>query len=158
MKTSGRGQKGQKSRTGSHIPAYFEGGQNRFSQRMPYLGGFKNPSRKEYVEINIDDLALFAEGEAVTAVALAKKGLIRPRQATGLLKILGVGRVDRPLNVTAHKVSAIARTKIERAGGTVSLIEMPTPAKTKRSKTPGPTYGQTAAARPIAEPASAPTV
>jgi large subunit ribosomal protein L15 len=138
VKTSGRGQKGQKARTGSSIPAYFEGGQNRFSQRMPYLGGFKNPFRKEYVVINIKDLAVFDAGAAVTGETLAEKGLIRARAAKGLLKILGEGALDRALQVTAHKVSAKARQRIEAAGGSVSLIEMRTWPKTKRSKNPAP--------------------
>ena len=138
VKTSGRGQKGQKARTGSNIPAYFEGGQNRFSQRMPYLGGFKNLFRKEYVVINISDLGVFDAGDAVTGEALAEKGLIRAREAKGLLKILGEGELNRALNVTAHKVSAKARARIEAAGGSVSLIEMTKTPKTKLSGNPPP--------------------
>lgn len=136
VKTSGRGQKGQKARTGhKNVPAYFEGGQNRFSQRMPYLSGFKNPFRKEYIIVNLDELAtVFEAGANVTRETLAEKGLIRPRQAKNLLKVLGDGSVGYALNVTAHKVSASARAKIEAAGGSVSLIEWRTPAKTKRSK------------------------
>ncbi len=146
VKTSGRGQKGQKARTGSSIPAYFEGGQNRFSQRMPYLGGFKNPFRKEYVIVNLDDLnRVFEAGATVNAEALADRGLIRPRQAKGLLKVLGDGTVDRALTVTAHKVSASARARIEAAGGSVSLIEMRSFPKTKRNRTkPAPTGATTA--------------
>src|SRR5579859_1945851 len=90
-KTSGRGQKGQKARTGSSIPAYFEGGQNRFSQRMPYLSGFKNPFHKEYVVVNLSDLGVFGAGEDVTRETLVTHGLIRERQAAGLLKVLGDG-------------------------------------------------------------------
>ena len=140
VKTSGRGQKGQKARTGASIPAYFEGGQNRFSQRMPYLGGFKNPFRKEYVIVNLDDLnRVFEAGATVDGGALAAKGLIRPRQAKGLLKVLGDGTVKKPLKVTAHKVSASARAQIEAAGGSVTLIELRTPQKTKRAKKPAET-------------------
>lgn len=136
VKTSGRGQKGQKARTGhKNVPAYFEGGQNRFSQRMPYLSGFKNPFRKEYTIVNLDELAtVFDAGASVTGEALAEKGLIRPRHAKRMLKVLGDGKLDRALNVTAHKVSASARAKIEAAGGSVTVIELRTPAKTKRSK------------------------
>src|SRR5579884_1907878 len=94
VKTSGRGQKGQKARTGSSIPAYFEGGQNRFSQRMPYLGGFKNPFRKEYIIVNVSDLRVFEAGEDVTGETLAAKGLIRPSKAKEMLKVLGNGTID----------------------------------------------------------------
>ena len=134
MKTSGRGQKGQKSRSGGGVPAYFEGGQNRFSQRMPYLGGFKNRNRKEYVEIHVGDLAAFEPGAAVNPRALAAKGLIRPRQAGGLIKVLGDGQIDRALSLTVHKISDSARAKVEAAGGSVSLISLPTTTGTTRTK------------------------
>jgi len=135
VKTSGRGQKGQKARTGSSIPAYFEGGQNRFSQRMPYLGGFKNPFRKEYIIVNTADLnRVFDAGETVNGETLAAKGLIRPSHAKRLIKVLGVGKVNHALTVSAHRVSEKARARIEGAGGTVSLIEMRTPKQTKRAR------------------------
>lgn len=137
-KTAGRGQKGQKARTGGSIPAYFEGGQNRFSQRMPYLSGFKNPFRKEYIIVNLDDLKLFAAGDTVNGETLAAKGLIRPSKAKGLLKVLGNGSIDRALNVSAHKVSASARQRIEAAGGSVTLLAMRSYPKTKRSKKAAP--------------------
>jgi large subunit ribosomal protein L15 len=146
VKTSGRGQKGQKARTGASIPAYFEGGQNRFSQRMPYLGGFKNPFRKEYVVVNLADLRVFDANEDVTRESLAQKGLIRPSAAKGLLKVLGEGELTKPLKITAHKVSASARERIEAAGGSVTLIELRTPQKTKRSKNPAPVPGTQAKA------------
>lgn len=136
VKTSGRGQKGQKARTGSSIPAYFEGGQTRFAIRMPYLGGFKNPSRKEYLVLNLRDLGTFQAGEEVTSETLVTHGLIRAGHAKTYLKILGEGTLDRALNVTAHKVSAGARAQIEAAGGKVTLIELPTTKKTKRSGKP----------------------
>ncbi|MEO7000746.1 MAG: 50S ribosomal protein L15 [Ktedonobacterales bacterium] len=139
VKTSGRGQKGQKARTGSSIPAYFEGGQNRFSQRMPYLPGFKNPFRKEYFIFNLRDLKGFAAGEEVTRETLVAHGLLRGDDAKGLLKILGEGTLDRPLKVTAHKVSESARAQIEAAGGSITLIHAPTTKKTKRSGRPAPT-------------------
>jgi large subunit ribosomal protein L15 len=133
VKTSGRGQKGQKARTGGKVPAYFEGGQNRFSQRMPYVNGFKNPFRKEYATVNISQLAIFAADSEITAEALAVRGLLRGREATGLLKILGDGKLDRALNVTAHKFTESARAKIEAAGGKVTVIVLPTRKKTKRA-------------------------
>lgn len=143
MKTSGRGQKGQKARTGSSIPAYFEGGQNRFSQRMPYIGGFKNRFRKEYIVVNLSELAGLPAGAEVNTESLAKHGLIRQSQVSGMLKVLGEGKISRALKVTAHKVSASAQAQIEAAGGSVSLIAMHTYPKTKRSRgkgEPAPTY------------------
>jgi large subunit ribosomal protein L15 len=138
VKTSGRGQKGQKARTGSSIPAYFEGGQNRFSQRMPYMGGFKNPFRKEYTVINLYQLAAFDPGAQVNGETLAAKGMIRTGEAKSLLKILGEGQLNRALHVTAHKVSESARQQIEAAGGTVTLIELRTTPKTKRLRNAPP--------------------
>src|SRR5215469_10582575 len=89
VKTSGRGQKGQKARTGhKSIPAYFEGGQNRFSQRMPYLGGFKNPFKKVYTVLNLKDLTDFAAGDEVNAATLVVKGYIRPGELGRMVKIL----------------------------------------------------------------------
>ncbi len=134
VKTSGRGQKGQKARTGhSAIPAYFEGGQNRFSQRMPYLGGFKNPFKKVYTVINLRDLTPFAAGEEVNTETLVAKGFIRAGEQDRMLKVLGEGELDRALKVTAHKVSESARKQIEAAGGTVTIIEVREREKTKRS-------------------------
>lgn len=137
VKTSGRGQKGQKARTGhSSIPAYFEGGQNRFSQRMPYIGGFKNPFKKVYTVINLSDLTVFDANDEVNAATLVAKGLIRPGDQRQMVKVLGEGKVSRPLTVTAHKVSESARKQIEAAGGKVTLIEIPQPKRTKRSGKP----------------------
>jgi large subunit ribosomal protein L15 len=133
VKTSGRGQKGQKARTGASIPAHFEGGQTRFATRMPYLGGFKNPFRKEYIVVNLSDLKVFEAGEQVNTQTLAAHGLIRASHVKGMLKVLGNGKVDRALNITAHKVSASARAAIEQAGGSVTLIEIRQTVKTRRS-------------------------
>lgn len=139
VKTSGRGQKGQKARTGSSIPAHFEGGQTRFATRMPYLGGFKNPFRKEYIVVNLSDLKVFAAGEAVNTQTLASHGLIRASQTKGMLKVLGNGKLDHALSVKAHKVSASAREAIEQAGGAVTLIALRKTPQTKRSGRPAPT-------------------
>ena len=138
VKTSGRGQKGQKARTGASIPAHFEGGQTRFATRMPYLGGFKNPFRKEYIVVNLSDLKVFAAGERVSTQTLAEHGLIRESQTKGMLKVLGNGKLDRALNIRAHKVSASARAAIEAAGGTVDLISIRKP-QTRRATKPAPT-------------------
>ena len=83
---------------------------------MPYLGGFKNHFRKEYVVVNLRDLAAFKAGDEVTTAALAEKGMIRQGQASEMLKVLGEGKLDRALKVTAHKVSDSAR-EADRGGG-----------------------------------------
>jgi large subunit ribosomal protein L15 len=134
VKTSGRGQKGQKARTGAKIPAYFEGGQNRFSQRMPYKGGFKNPFKKQFAIVNLDQLRrAFEPGAEVNTDTLTAKGLIDRLARKEMLKILGDGELDRALRVRAHKFSASARSKIEAAGGSVEVIEVRTYPKTKRA-------------------------
>jgi large subunit ribosomal protein L15 len=100
---------------------------------MPYLGGFKNPFRKEYIVVNLSDLKVFEVGEQVSTQTLATHGLIRASQTKGMLKVLGNGKLDRALSVKAHKVSASAREAIEQAGGSVSIIPMRQTVKTRRS-------------------------
>jgi len=120
-KTSGKGHKGQKARTGHHgIPAWFEGGQMPIQRRVPKRG-FKNPFRTEYEIVNLDDLQALEETEITPEVLhqyrLVDLGRGRP------VKVLADGELDRKVTVRAHKVSAAARTKIEAAGGTVELLE-----------------------------------
>jgi large subunit ribosomal protein L15 len=120
-KTSGKGHKGQKARTGHHgIPAWFEGGQMPLQRRVPKRG-FKNPFRVEYEIVNIEAIAALEEAEITPEVLhqyrLIDLGKGRP------VKILAEGDLDRKVTVRAHKVSAAARTKIEAAGGSVELLE-----------------------------------
>ena len=118
--TAGKGQKGQKSRSGKKIGAWFEGGQMPLQRRLPKRG-FKNPFRVEYVPVNLDDLArVFAEGETVDPDTLRDRGMV-PRRA-GRIKILGRGELDFPLEVKAHAFSDSARKKVEAAGGSVEVI------------------------------------
>jgi large subunit ribosomal protein L15 len=136
-KTSGRGTKGQKARTGGHIHRAFNGGQTRLSKRLPFVRGLGNsntPFRKEYAVINLSDLELFEAGSQVTPEHLVQQGLVTPAQSRGLLKVLANGEVDRALRVQAHKFSASARAKIEAAGGSVEIIPTRVYAKTKRRK------------------------
>ena len=135
VKTSGRGQKGQKARTGSSIPAYFEGGQMRLAQRLPVLRGFNNPFRKEFAVVNVAELEAWEDDQAeVNPESLSEHGLIRSTEAKKLVKVLGTGDISRKLTVRAHKFSATARQKIEAAGGTIIEIPMRTTVKTKRAK------------------------
>ena len=120
-KTSGKGHKGQKARTGHHgIPAWFEGGQMPLQRRMPKRG-FKNWKRVEFDVVNLKSLAR-VEGDEITPEVLHEHGLVDLGRGRPV-KVLGDGEVDRKLTVRAHAVSASAREKIEKAGGSVELLE-----------------------------------
>ena len=115
-KTAGRGHKGQRSRSGFRRRAGFEGGQMPLVRRLPKRG-FTNIFRTEYAVINVDDLAVLAEG-GVTEISpevLADVGLVRRGK---LLKVLGDGELSAAMKVTANAFSKSARSKIEAAGGT----------------------------------------
>ena len=118
-KTAGRGEKGQKSRSGYSRKRGFEGGQMPLVRRVPKRG-FHNPFRKEYAVVNV---ARFEElaGDAFTPRSLLESGVIG-KLADGL-KILGNGELSRAVTVAAHKFSAAAREKIEKAGGKAEVIE-----------------------------------
>ena len=116
-KTSTRGEKGQKARSGGSVHPRFEGGQMPLIRRIPKRG-FKSLNRVEYQVVNVRDLEGL-EGE-VTPEALKAAGLIRSLGKP--VKVLGVGEVTAKLSVSAHAFSASARTKIEGAGGSVSVI------------------------------------
>jgi large subunit ribosomal protein L15 len=120
-KTSTKGQKGQKARTGHHgMPAGFEGGQMPMDRRLPKRG-FKNPFRVEVAAINVGMLSRRFDGE-VDIDALRAAGLV-PTGAQ-VVKILGEGALDKPLVVKAHRFSKMAAEKIRAAGGTVEVIEI----------------------------------
>ena len=118
-KTSGKGHKGQKARTGHHgIPAWFEGGQMPLQRRVPKRG-FTNNFRVEYDILNVSQLEALTENE-ITLDVLHEHRLARRNK---LVKILGDGDLKRKITVSAHKVSESARAKIEAAGGSVELLE-----------------------------------
>ncbi len=118
-KTSGKGHKGQKARTGHHgTPSWFEGGQMPLQRRLPKRG-FTPMSRKPMAIINVDDLQGLEEGE-ITPQVLAQYRLVGKNDK---VKVLGEGSLDRKVTVRGHAVSAGARTKIEAAGGTAELLE-----------------------------------
>ena len=119
-KTSGKGHKGQKARTGHHgIPAWFEGGQMPLQRRVPKRG-FKNPFRVEYETVNVGQLDKLSETE-ITPELLHSTRLVGSKNKP--VKILGDGELKRKITVRAHKVSESARAKIEAAGGSVELLE-----------------------------------
>ncbi|WP_420464365.1 50S ribosomal protein L15 [Candidatus Palauibacter sp.] len=118
-KTSGRGHKGQKSRSGASIPAWFEGGQMPLYRRTPKRG-FKPYRRTEWRIVNLSDLVR-VEGSEIDPGTLEASGVIRRTDRP--VKILGSGDLDRAVDVRAHAFSASARAKIEAAGGTARVIE-----------------------------------
>ena len=119
-KTSGRGHKGQLSRSGGGKGPGFEGGQNPLARRLPKLPGFTNHWRIEYATVNVSKLERFAEGTEVNAELLANEGIIR--KADMLLKVLGDGELEKKLTVKAAAFTATAKEKIEKAGGVAEVI------------------------------------
>jgi large subunit ribosomal protein L15 len=117
---SGRGLKGQNSRSGGGVRPSFEGGQLPLVKALPAMRGFTNIFRKEYNVVNVDRLAALGSGEEVTPEVMAENGLIRDTKSP--VKVLGRGELDGPLVVRAHRFSDSARRKIEAAGGSVEEI------------------------------------
>jgi large subunit ribosomal protein L15 len=116
-KTAGRGQKGQKARSGGSIAAGFEGGQMPLHRRIPKRG-FNNLNRVEYQVVNVRDLGGLS-GE-VTPEVLREAGLIGSLRKP--VKVLGTGEIEAALTVKVHAFSQSARTKIEAAGGAVAVL------------------------------------
>ena len=131
-KTSARGHKGQRSRSGSHMMRGFEGGQMPLHRRLPKRG-FTNVFRTEYSVINLSRIAELHEelGQAeLTLEAFTAKGLLKKRD--GLVKVLGDGELTAAITVHAHKFSKSAQEKIEKAGGKamqLSVVTGQVPAK-----------------------------
>jgi len=118
-KTSGKGHKGAKARSGGGKRPGFEGGQMPLTMRLPKRG-FTNIFRKEYVAINVDRLEIFEDGMVVTPVELIQYGIIK--NVEDGIKILGNGELTKKLTVQANKFSASAKEKIEAAGGKAEVI------------------------------------
>ncbi|MBX6363527.1 MAG: 50S ribosomal protein L15 [Gemmatimonadetes bacterium] len=119
-KTSGKGHKGHKARTGGQTHPWFEGGQMPLQRRVPKRG-FKNPFRVEYQTVNLRELNRLEE-DIITPEVLDRYRLMDLGKGRRL-KVLGDGVIERKVTVRAHAVSASARSKIEAAGGTVELLE-----------------------------------
>src|SRR3954470_2410537 len=132
-KTAGRGTKGQRSRAGASIPAWFEGGQTPLHIRIPKLRGFRNINDVEYEVVNVGAISAAIEAGkleveknapvTVNTDTLKQEGLVRRDRLP--LKVLGHGEVSAKLFVLADAFTRSAREKIEAAGGTVQLIEVP---------------------------------
>ena len=136
-KTAGRGNKGQLSRSGGKVPAYFEGGQMPLYRRVGKIG-FRSPKQfmglNRYALVSLSFLDQFEDGTEVTTELLKTKGIkISPKTQAGV-KILANGEIAKKLTVKVEAVTASAREKIEKAGGTVELIAKAVPAKSSASK------------------------
>ena len=120
-KTSTKGHKGQKARSGGGTSPGFEGGQMPLYRRLPKRGFTPPGGRTEYAVVNVKSLAAFAAGAAVDPQGLVDAGLIK-NSGRARVKILGTGEVPHALTVKAHAVSGSARSKIEAAGGQIELL------------------------------------
>ena len=119
-KTAGKGHKGQKSRSGYSRKIGFEGGQMPLQRRLPKRG-FTNIFKKQWIEISLAKIEeSFNAGDVVTPELLHERGLIK--KAKHDLVILGTGEVTKALNISAHRFTKTAKDKVEKAGGTATLI------------------------------------
>ncbi len=117
-KTSGRGHKGQKARSGGGVGPGFEGGQMPLQRRLPKRG-FTNIFKKTYALVNLGDLKTFAAGSVIDAQALAAAGLIRKESLP--VKLLAKGEIDRPLTIKVQASSEKAAELVKAAGGSVEI-------------------------------------
>ena len=118
---SGRGLKGQKSRSGGGVPLFFEGGQLPLVKRLPFLRGFKNRFKKDFSIVNLLDIEnKFNEGEEVNAESLFNHNLIRKKSSN--VKILGNGNLKKSLKIKVHAVTKSAEEKIKKSGSTIELL------------------------------------
>lgn len=118
-KTAGKGNKGQKARSGGMGKLGFEGGQTPLARRLPKRG-FTNINRKEFAIINLSQLNNFNDGAEITPAVLKEMGLIK--NAKDGIKVLGEGELEKKLTVKANKFSKSAIARIEKAGGTAEVI------------------------------------
>lgn len=119
-KTSGRGQKGQKARSGGSINPVFEGGQLPLYRRLPKRGFTNDKFRTRYAVINLNELNRFEEGTVVTPALLKETGIIK-KQLAGI-KVLGTGKLEKELTIQANKFSASALEKIQESGSKAEVI------------------------------------
>lgn len=119
-KTSGRGQKGQNSRSGGGVRPGFEGGQMPLFRRLPKRG-FTNIFRKEYATVNISSLNIFEDGETVDTQKLIERGLVKKNLAANGVKVLGKGEIEKKINLKVERISESAKEKVEAKGGKVEV-------------------------------------
>ena len=145
-KTSGKGHKGQKARSGGSIRLGFEGGQMPLIRRLPKRGFNNAAFHKNYAIVNLSDLASFKEGTVINEQLLREKKMLRGN-GDGL-KILGDGELKHALTIEADKISAAAREKIEKAGGSVTLRPKAAPQGPRDAEQPA----AAAESEPVAKP------
>ena len=119
-KTSGRGEKGQKARSGGGVHIWFEGGQTPLYKRLPRRGFSNARFATKYAVVNVSDLNRFKDGEVVTPELLIESGLVK-KELNGI-KILGHGTLEKKLTVKANRFTNSAIAKIEELGGTTEVI------------------------------------
>ena len=119
-KTSGRGQKGQKARSGGSINPVFEGGQLPLYRRLPKRGFSNHRFKKVYAIVNLGDLNKFDDGTVVTPALLLEKRIVR-KECDGI-KVLGEGKLEKKLTIQAHRFSRSALAKIEESGSKAEVI------------------------------------
>ena len=117
--TSGRGHKGQRSRSGSKKRAWFEGGQMPLQRRLPKRG-FTNIFRREFQIVNLRDLERIHKATEIDPEVLREAGLVKKKSVS--IKVLGQGELKKALTISAHAFSESAKDKIEKAGGTVKIL------------------------------------
>ena len=118
---SGRGLKGQKSRSGGGVPLFFEGGQLPLVKRLPFLRGFKNRFKKDFSIVNLEDIEnKFNEGDEVNAESLFGHNLIKKKNSN--VKILGNGNLKKSLKIKVHSVTKSAEEKIKKSGSTIEIL------------------------------------
>ena len=118
-KTSGKGHKGLRARSGGGTPPGYEGGQMPMQRRLPKRG-FTNIFRKEYAIVHVRDLNRFAEGEAIDPILFVASGMVKDPLCG--IKLLADGEIGRPVSVKVHKASRAAIEKVQAAGGTVEVL------------------------------------
>lgn len=121
--TAGRGNKGQQSRSGKRLPYVgFEGGQMPLYRRIARRGFSNYPFKEEYAVVNLVDIEKkYADGETVDVASLKEKGLVKGKKP--LVKVLGNGEITKKVTIVADKISESAKVKVEKVGGTVTLVE-----------------------------------
>jgi large subunit ribosomal protein L15 len=131
-KTSAKGHKGQKARAGWKSLSIFQGGAMPLVRRVPKRG-FTNAFAVKVEAVNVGDLnEFFNDGDAVTPESLRERGVLKSRYDE--LKVLGDGELTKKLNISAHRFSASAKEKIEKAGGQATVLAGKTPVAEKQKK------------------------